>query len=270
MHHIPHSLHHTPHTPCHIQHTHQITHEALGHRTLYTTQVAAFRDAFIDKLHPPVICVCGNHDIMNTPTPESIRAYELNFGTRSWFSFKSHGCHCVVLSSTLFMDPSGAPEEAAAQWDWLAAEVGRVQSARARFRHVFVFLHHPLFVKEEEEGDVFFFASGRGGAVNIPLPERRRLLHVFDTMRVSAVFAGHYHRNAVTTWQGPSGPMLQITTGAAGLPMGGDPSGFRVVTVNEGGALEHRYVPVNDKAWDYWVTRMGPPPGPTGPAPAGV
>ena len=50
-------------------------------------QVQDFKEVFKD-LDPsiPLVCVCGNHDIGNTPTQEAVRKYRSDFGD-DFFSF---------------------------------------------------------------------------------------------------------------------------------------------------------------------------------------
>ena len=51
------------------------------------------------------------------------------------------------------------------------------------------------------------------------------------------MFAGHYHRNSY----GKDGDLEMITTGPAGMPIGPDPSGVRIVEVKEGTILQAYY-----------------------------
>ncbi len=65
---------------------------------------------------------------------------------------------------------------------------------------------------------------------------RASSLEIFQRAGVRAVFAGHYHRNA----HGWAGELEMITTGPVGMPLGDDPSGFRIVRVGPHG-LDHAY-----------------------------
>ena len=53
---------------------------------------------------------------------------------------------------------------------------------------------------------------------------------------VKAVFAGHFHQNALAR----DGELEMITTTAVGTPLGQDPSGFRIVRVTDG-SVEHEF-----------------------------
>jgi len=68
-------------------------------------QVRDFK-AITSAIDPVVrlVCVCGNHDVGNTPTRESIAQYRSDFG-KDFFSFWIKGC---TIKSTSFWDRSHA------------------------------------------------------------------------------------------------------------------------------------------------------------------
>ncbi|QDU82549.1 Calcineurin-like phosphoesterase superfamily domain protein [Polystyrenella longa] len=196
----------------------------------YQAQVAQYHQDF-SKVDPeiPLVCVCGNHDLGNRPTPKSIATYKENFGD-DYFSFWVGGVYNIVLNSSVLKDPTGAPEVLAAQQTWLGQQLERANEGKAQ--HIFVFQHHPLFLKREDEPDQYF---------NIPLERRTPLVNQLKQARVRAVFAGHYHRNSY----GVAGEMEMITTGPVGRPLGKDPSGFRIVKVHQS-KIEHQYWGMDD------------------------
>lgn len=191
----------------------------------YEVQVNQYQHDF-SKIAPaiPLVCVCGNHDIGNRPTAESIARYNEHFGD-DYFSFWVGGVFNVVLNSSLLKDPSGAPERLQQQQSWLEQQLQHPRVKEAK--HIFVFLHHPLFLEQEDEPDQYF---------NIPLVRRTPLLAQLKAANVRAIFAGHYHRNAY----GQAGEMEMITTGPVGRPLGKDPSGLRIVRVQET-QIQHAY-----------------------------
>lgn len=165
----------------------------------------------------PLYWVSGNHDIGNEPTPESLSWYRKTLG-EDWYSFRYGGWAFIVLNSTIIHKPDKVREEVEKQREWLRREL-EVAGEEAT-KGVVVFQHHPLFLKNPDEPDVYF---------NIPKERRAGYLELFREAKVSAVFAGHYHRNS----HGRDGELEMVTTGAVGKPLGEDPSGFRVVTVFE-------------------------------------
>ena len=169
--------------------------------------------------------LAGNHDLGNAPTPASVAAYVRAFG-RDYYSFRCQDLFGIVLDSSLMYAPDGAPDLLAAQDTWLAAELDRARASGAK--HIIVFQHHPMFLKDAAEPDDYF---------NIPLARRRAYLDLFRSAGVNAVMSGHYHRNALAR----DGDMQVITTGPVGMPLGeGTQSGIRVVIVRDTG-ISHRY-----------------------------
>ncbi|TWU15640.1 Calcineurin-like phosphoesterase superfamily domain protein [Allorhodopirellula heiligendammensis] len=196
----------------------------------YRAQVNQFHSDF-SKIAPeiPLVCVCGNHDVGNRPSSGSIASYREHFGD-DYFSFWVGGTFNIVLNSSVLKDPTAAPEVLANQQEWLDQQLRTAVAAKAQ--HIFVFQHHPLFLEQEDEPDQYF---------NIPLERRTPLLEQLKLANVRAVLAGHYHRNAY----GRAGDMEMITTGPVGRPLGNDPSGFRIVIVDEM-KIEHQYWPMDD------------------------
>ena len=182
-------------------------------------EVAGKLDASI-----PLHNLAGNHDVYRQPTPESLAWYEKHFG-KPWYSFTHAGCLGIVLESDVLNQPGGAPETAERQVAWLNETLEA--SSRKHFDHVFVFKHYPLCLERVDEPDGYF---------NVPGPRRKELLGLFHEHGVTAVFSGHYHRNAHVK----DGKLELITTSSCGKPLGKDPVGLRVVKVFAD-RIEHRY-----------------------------
>jgi 3',5'-cyclic AMP phosphodiesterase CpdA len=180
----------------------------------------------LKKLDPaiPAYAVPGNHDVGNEPTPETLAAYTKRFGP-DHYAFRLPGFVGIAIDSCVIHAPQKAPEAAAKQEEWLRSELGRARSEGAR--HIVVFQHHPLFLKEPTEPDSYDV---------IPLARRSLFLTLFREAGVRHVFGGHYHQNAVA--QG--GDLEMVTTGPIGMPLRGAKSGMRIAIVSDAG-IEHRY-----------------------------
>ena len=156
--------------------------------------------------------VAGNHDVGNDPTPVTLAAYRSAYG-KDYYSFREGNIHGIVLNSSLMKAPGEVEEEAAGQEKWLEGELAAAKAAGAE---PMVFQHIPYFLATADEPDQYF---------NLPMATRLRILRMLKKYGVRYVFAGHYHRNAY----GKDGDLEMITTGPAGMPLGPDPSGFRLV-----------------------------------------
>nr|WP_068890538.1 metallophosphoesterase [Pedobacter panaciterrae] len=172
----------------------------------------------------PIYHVAGNHDVNNEPKTQDIETFNKNFGP-DHYSIKYRGLYGIVLNSLYIKSPSGVQAQADAQDGWLRNELKKAKKIGAS--PILIFQHHSLFLQDPMEKDEYF---------NVDSVTRKKYLDLFAAYGVSHVFAGHYHRNAF----GKSGDMEMVTTGPVGKPLGKDPSGFRIVSVN-GNKITHQY-----------------------------
>lgn len=160
-----------------------------------------------DKLHPDIalVCVCGNHDVGNRPTPSTIRRFRQAFGD-DYLAWWANGTYNIAVNSSLFFDPSGAIEEYDKQLVWLEERLNYASENYAS--SIFVFGHHPWFLyRDDETPDDMAGESpyplewNMTGKVepdsyfHIPIQYRRKVMDLFRKYSVSASFAGHFHQN---------------------------------------------------------------------------
>ncbi|KPP77159.1 hypothetical protein Z043_103439 [Scleropages formosus] len=125
-----------------------------------------------------LVFVSGNHDLGNTPTPQTVELYRQHWGD-DYFSFWVGGVLFLVLNSQLFFDGSACPELRDAQEAWLEAQL---QSAtRSHCRHVVVFQHIPLYLRSPDEEDDYF---------NLQRAARERLIQQFRQAGMSWALDG--------------------------------------------------------------------------------
>ena len=175
------------------------------------------------KLHPDIalVCLCGNHDVGNRPTPRSIARFRAAYGDE-YLAFWVNGTYNIVLNNVLFIDPSGAKRIYNAQLRWLEDRLKYAQDHQAK--QVFVFAHHPWFLYDEEEDPESLTGASpypkewkstpKKNAPNDDIPSfpdsyfsmpKRYRFHALDLFRkysVTACFSGHFHQNLLskTTW----------------------------------------------------------------------
>jgi len=178
------------------------------------------------ELDPSVklVCVCGNHDIGNIPTEESLETYSKQFGP-DLFSFWVGGVKFVVLNSQYFMSPEALPTQTKRQIEFISESI-----ADPKAKHVVVFQHIPFFLENPDEPTDKYF--------NLEKELRLTVLDKLINAGVRYVFCGHFHRNAGGFYKN----LELVVTSALGCPLGNDPSGFRVVNVSEE-RISHEYVP---------------------------
>jgi serine/threonine-protein phosphatase CPPED1 len=178
----------------------------------------------------PMRWVPGNHDAapdVLRPTQRSLTRYRDRFGP-DHYGFDHGGVSCIVVNTVVWQHP----ELVAGEWGRQLAslEADLVAARRRGSRHVLLFGHHPLFTDSPDEPDSYW---------NIPLERRRQILDLLTGHETRAFFCGHWHRNGGGWDRG----LEVVVTGPVGYPLGEDPSGFRVVDVDDD-RLEHRYVPL--------------------------
>ncbi|RMZ95200.1 serine threonine- phosphatase CPPED1 [Brachionus plicatilis] len=194
-----------------------------------TEQVRDLKET-LGELNPDIklVCVCGNHDIGDRPTEQTIQVYKDDFGD-DYFSFWCQGCKFIALNSQLYFDSSLCPSQKAEQDAWLDAEL-----SPSDCKHKIIFQHIPLFVDRPDEAAHVYF--------NIEPGERLRLMNKFIEAGVSTVFCGHYHQNAGGFYQ----QLECVVTSAVGAQLGSDGHGYRLVRVSEE-KVEHKFVKVTDQ-----------------------
>jgi 3',5'-cyclic AMP phosphodiesterase CpdA len=172
----------------------------------------------------PLKLVSGNHDVGNDPTPETMAWYRKRFGL-DWYTFQHKDCFSIVLNSSLINSPAKVRNEYDTQYEFLLTALRDAREQKSK--HIFVFQHHPWFLKSFDEKKGYF---------NVAPRVREKFFDLFIEHGVRAVFAGHYHRNSLASHQG----IEMITTSAVGRQLGKDLSGFRVVQVFRD-RIEHHY-----------------------------
>lgn len=183
------------------------------------------------KLTPdiPMICVCGNHDVGNIPSNESIEKYKNSFG-EDYFSFYKNGTCFIVLNSQFYADHSLVPDLYQEHESWLQQELKSAKDHGAQ--HIVIFQHIPWFVKEPNEKNFYF---------NVEKELRLTKLNEFIDAGVKKIFCGHYHRNAGGFYK----DLEVVVTSAIGCQIGPDTHGMRIVTVNKDN-ITHQYHPLDN------------------------
>ena len=169
--------------------------------------------------------VAGNHDVGDKPTRAGLAQYKEQFGEYN-YSFQEENCYFIVLNSSICYDPGSVPDE----WDILISFLEKELqiAASVQQRHKIIFMHHPLYLNDPNEGDNYFV---------IPSARRAKIIDLITEYDVSAVFTGHLHRNNYKK----IGNTELVSTGPVGFPLGEDPSGIRPVRVDDN-SLTHEYL----------------------------
>jgi hypothetical protein len=118
---------------------------------VFEQQVRDFKHVW-SKLDQDIalVCLCGNHDVGNRPTPQSMQNWTSAFGN-DYLAFWVNGTYNIGLNNNLFSDPTGAPDLFKEQLEWLEERLIYAQKNRAS--HIFIYSHYPWFLVHENETD---------------------------------------------------------------------------------------------------------------------
>jgi UDP-2,3-diacylglucosamine pyrophosphatase LpxH len=133
------------------------------------------------RLNPalPLVCVCGNHDVGNSPTAQTIKLYTDEFGD-DYVAFYVGGTKFVTLNSQLVQYPEDSGDLAEKQEVWFRNEL------KDETRKI-VFSHIPPFCWNPDEADSNF---------NWPQERRKKWLDIMVGAGVQNMYCAHYHRRA--------------------------------------------------------------------------
>ncbi|XP_032248061.1 serine/threonine-protein phosphatase CPPED1 isoform X1 [Phoca vitulina] len=177
----------------------------------------------------PLVLVSGNHDVGNTPTPETVAEFQRTWGD-DYFSFWVGGVLFLVLNSQFWYDASRCPALKQAQDQWLHQQLSI--AGQRKCQHAIVFQHIPLFLHSIDEDNDYF---------NLTKSVRKEVAEKFIRAGVTAVFSGHYHRNAGGIYQN----LDMVVSSAIGCQLGQDTHGLRVVVVTAE-KIVHRYYSLDE------------------------
>ncbi len=172
----------------------------------------------------PLYNAAGNHDVCNEPTHETLQWHQQRFG-ELWYSFRCRHGLFIVLESDILKNPQNAPDMKEKQMARLKEMLQN--SDHSDIHQKIVFMHHPMCLNSVNEKDGYF---------NMPKGIRDELLKLFHSHNVTAVFSGHYHRNAYVK----DGDLELVTSASCGKALGKDPVGMRIVKVYPD-RIEHKY-----------------------------
>jgi serine/threonine-protein phosphatase CPPED1 len=170
-------------------------------------------------------CAPGNHDLSNSPTPETLASYRRNVG-KDYYSFGHKGCVFVIANTQLWK--AAVPGESEKHDAWFK---GVLEDAARKQKPVFMVCHYPPFEKEPDEPEAYF---------NWPQEKRREMLSLFLRCGVVAILAGHTHKTLVLDYHG-----IQIVTGeTTSRNFDNRPYGFRLWHIDTTRPFKHEFVPL--------------------------
>lgn len=204
--------------------------DAMPHTKHRGVQEEDFKKLFSElDSEIPLVCVCGNHDVGDIPTKESLESYRAEFGD-DYFTFCVGGVFFIIVNSQLFKNHVNVREEYEAHLKWIDRQLEVFKSSKCK--HCLVFQHIPWFREKADEVESYF---------NINPELRFKMMDKFLAAGVRHVFCGHIHQNAGGWYK----DLEIVVTSAIGCQTGEDKSGFRLVRVAEN-RIDHKYYNIGE------------------------
>jgi 3',5'-cyclic AMP phosphodiesterase CpdA len=176
----------------------------------------------------PCYCAPGNHDVANTPTPETLRGYRAVMG-KDYYEFEWNGYAFVVANTSLWKAPLAGESEKQDAWFKQTLE-----QAAKKNEPIFVVSHYPLYVKAVEETNSYY---------NLPAEKRQELLGLFERCGVVAHLAGHTHKTITNEFHGIQLVCSQTTS----KNFDPQPFGFRLWYVGSRRPFQQKFVALENQ-----------------------
>ena len=184
---------------------------------------------FNSKIDIDIHHIPGNHDVgldPNNLSNEGLDFYSKNFGN-DFYNFSWNEFELIFLNSSKFMNYSNQ-EHYFEQIEFIEETLKNI-SPRKR---LIIFMHHPPFIDKK---DILKMGNDRIHDKDISywMFEEKIYIDFFNLFKnhnVECIFTGHLHINLETQFNYTK----IISTSAVGVPLGDDPSGYRIIDFKNG------------------------------------
>ena len=179
---------------------------------------------FIDKIDVDIHHVPGNHDVgldPNNLSKEGLDFYNKNFGN-DFYNFTWDEFELIFLNSSKFMNYSNQ--------ELYFEQIEFIKKTLKNFspgKRIIIFMHHPPFIDKK---DILKMGNDliHGKDISYWMFEEKiytDFFNLFKNHKVDYIFTGHLHINLETHFK----ETKIIATSAVGVPLGDDPSGYRII-----------------------------------------
>ena len=185
--------------------------------------------SFVNKIKSKINHVPGNHDVgidSDKLSKEGINFYQKNFG-KDFYSFQWNDFELFFLNSSIFINSENI-DLYNEQIDFIKKTLNGFASGK----RIIVFMHHPPYIDKKDilsSHQELIYSKGISYWTfeeNI----NNEFFELFTNHSLEYIFTGHLHLNLETNFNNTK----IITTSALGLPLGDDPSGYRIIDYIDG------------------------------------
>tara|TARA_B100000902_G_scaffold170878_1_gene165221 strand:+ start:482 stop:1303 length:822 start_codon:yes stop_codon:yes gene_type:complete len=184
---------------------------------------------FYNKTKLNIHHVPGNHDVgldPNNLSRDGLDFYNKNFG-QDFYNFSWNDFELFFLNSSKFMNYSNN--------DLYIEQINYIDETLKSFstaKRVIIFMHHPPYIDNK---DILETGSNliHNRDISYWMFEEKiysDFFKLFQKHKVEYIFTGHLHINLETKFNDTK----IIATSAVGVPLGNDPSGYRIINFKNG------------------------------------
>tara|TARA_B100001094_G_scaffold171367_1_gene165718 strand:+ start:441 stop:1262 length:822 start_codon:yes stop_codon:yes gene_type:complete len=194
--------------------------------------------SFLSNIKYKINHVPGNHDVgidSDKLSIEGLNFYHKNFGD-DFYNFQWKDFELFFLNSSIFINYENR--------DFYNDQINFIKQTLQSFstsKRILIFMHHPPFIAKKD-----ILSSHKELIYSKDLSYwifeekiKNEFFGLFKDHKLEYIFTGHLHINLETSYN----ETKIITTSALGLPLGDDPSGFRVIDYKDG-KLSYDFYPV--------------------------
>ena len=180
----------------------------------------------------------GNHDVgidSDKLSREGLDFYHKHFGN-DFYNFQWNDIELFFLNSSIFINYENK--------DFYNQQIDFIKQTLSGFssnKRIIIFMHHPPFIDKKDilsSHEELIYSKDLTYWI-FEEKIRNEFFELFKDHKLEYVFTGHLHINLETSFK----ETKIITTSALGLPLGDDPSGYRIIDYKDG-KLSYKFYPI--------------------------
>ena len=194
--------------------------------------------SLVNKVEHKINHVPGNHDVgidSDNLSVEGLNFYSKNFG-KDFYNLQWNDFQLFFLNSSKFINYENK-EFYKDQIDFIKQTLKGFSSSQ----RVLIFMHHPPYINPKDilpSHEELIYSKDLSYWI-FEESINKEFFELFKDHKLEYIFTGHLHINLETSYN----ETKIITTSALGLPLGADPSGYRILDYKEG-KLSYKFYPI--------------------------
>jgi len=194
--------------------------------------------SFVNEIGHKINHVPGNHDVgidSDKLSAEGLNFYRQNFGD-DFYNFQWNDFELFFLNSSKFINYDNK--------DFYNEQIDYIKQTLQGFsssKRILIFMHHPPYIDKRDilsSHEELIYSKDLSYWI-FEEHINNEFFNLFKDHQLEYIFTGHLHINLKTSFN----KTKIITTSALGLPLGKDPSGYRIIDYKDG-KLSYEFYPI--------------------------